>query len=140
MGTIMGDIEIPSKYSDRKVKVRALTDGDDYGTFYITHTGFFPQANRTQFAHIGKDELLNALARIGWLPDEYLKPEPIDPREAKIRQVTLAIYNDDATHDGFLVPYDTYEEFALELPDSVDDYRRNAVALIDAGLVKVDEE
>lgn len=136
------EIEVPNQHpAERRLGLRY----PNKESVRISVTNLTPgDAREEQFTYVGKDELLDALAQIGWLPDEYRKPEPLDPREAKIRAVVLVTFNDDASREpiSFAKQYDTYEELVEDLGEVgvVAAYRANAEALIDAGLVKVDDE
>ncbi|UPU15919.1 hypothetical protein [Stenotrophomonas virus Jojan60] len=96
------------------------------------------EARTAQFTYVTKEDLLDALAQIGWLPADYRKPEPLDPREAKIQEVVLNLVNRDRETYGTA---DAAESYAEAEADNINltVYRNNAEALIDAGLVKIDE-
>lgn len=128
-------IEIPSEYEgDRKVTLKYI-DGVD-GSLGIRD---LRQPNQPLVnAFVMKEDLLDALAQIGWLPEEYRKPEPVDPREAKIREVATTLFNSD---NGTAL---TVEEYGARLAryDNTwegSGYYENAEALIDAGLVQLDD-
>ena len=121
--------------ADRKVLLRESVSYAAEARLSIEDVGIARVADEEQFAYVKKEDLLDALARFGWLPKEYLKP---DPREAKIQEIVLHLLNTDRTTYDLGDPYDTYAE-AKAGDTSLTPYRKNAEALIDAGLVTVDE-
>lgn len=132
------EVEVKTSYPDeRRLEMSRYTDDGD-AQFRVQNL----YEGGAEWTYVGKEELLDGLARLGWLPDEYRKPKPVSPREAKIREVALLLQNDDAAREvnrRYMTEYATYEEFANAEDSEVDSYRQNAAALIDAGLVKVEE-
>lgn len=126
------EIEVPTQYTDRRLDLVYPTDSEVL--IRVTHLGA-AVARKEQFAWVDKEELLDALAQIGWLPGEYRKPKPVTPREAKIREVATALANSDRYQDMTVEEYG--ESLGGEWGSSV--YRANAEALIDAGLVQLDD-
>jgi hypothetical protein len=132
----MSIINVKAKYTDRTVTLDTYGQPEGYAKFQVNNERH--ERRIEQFAFIHKDELLDALAQIGWLPETYRKPEPLDPREAKIQEVSLALANSDRQADGMSDLAD-YEALENERYTDETAYRNNAEALIDAGLVKIDE-
>jgi hypothetical protein len=132
----MSIVNIEAKYTDRTVTVDTYAQPEGYAKFQVYNEHH--ERRIEQFAYLHKDELLDALAQIGWLPEKYRKPEPLDPREAKIQEVALALANSDRQADGMSALAD-YEALKNDRYTDADLYRNNAEALIDAGLVKIDE-
>lgn len=128
------DVNVETRYNDRAARLEFANEHD----VCVRVVNTLGDKRVDQFAHITKENLLDALAQIGWLPEEYLKPEPLDPREAKIQEIVLNLVNTDRASYEDQPPLSTYE--ALEgRYHQLTNYRKNAEALIDAGLVTVDE-
>lgn len=128
------DVNVETQYNDRAARLEFANEHD----VCVRVVNTLGDKRVDQFAHIAKENLLDALAQIGWLPEEYLKPEPLDPREAKIQEIVVNLVNADRVTYGSDDPLDSYQEL-VDSNQSVTPYRNNAEALIDAGLVTVDE-